>query len=184
MNKRITLIPSTLVSKLKQRARHKKRQSNLSHVQALDLIAKDAGFVGWKSVAAGAARYAPFERAMSGGLVAAFDSSEVPDQITTSEKMIFWPYGIDDQMARDIQKWLGGEPAEHEDDPMRRPNKEVLSETALQEWYRDVFASSQVFLIPDVPASFDLDKSLDQLAKGMFFSPQVVWFRGQFHALC
>ena len=73
----ITIItPARAVEMLKQKARKLKKDSGLSHHDALDQVAKIAGFHHWHHVTEMAARTAPTEEAFRNGLIVAYDSSE------------------------------------------------------------------------------------------------------------
>ena len=182
MTKNTYLISAQSLSKLKQRARDIKRSSDLSHTQALDLLAKNMGTGGWKQVSDAAARYRPFENALSGGLIAAYDRSESPDPDRFDRRMHYWPLGLGAGLYQDIINWWADQPADCEDDSECRPNREVLTEQEIHDACRELYGEMQVFIIPSLPSDLSLDKSLEGLIyQSSFFSPCFIWLRGDFH---
>ena len=184
MENDIYLLSSKTMSMLKQRARDLKRNTSMSHTQALDFVALDIGIEHWKGVTEAVARYKPFEQAMKTGLVVAFDRKDSPEPAEPADNLVHWAFGLDPRLREDIRNWWADLPAEYEDDPQGRPNRVVFSEDEIEETCEDMFWGLDVFIVPDIPRNLTLTQSLDEFVfPSSFFSPWFGWLRGHFHSL-
>jgi hypothetical protein len=73
------IITSASVENLKQKARKLKRESGISHHEALDLVAKEVHFNHWHHVAESAKAFEPTERAYYFGVIIAMDVKDAMD---------------------------------------------------------------------------------------------------------
>jgi|SRR6056297_104117 len=184
MKNDIYYLSSKTMSMLKQRARVLKRNTSMSHTEALEFVAIDVGMPHWKAVTEAAARYQSFEQAMRVGLVVAFDPSESPDSTTTPGSLRQWEPGLDHCLLEELRNWWAALPAEYEDDSERRPNREILSTEEIDAACEDLFGALHVFILPKIPLSMTLAQILEKLVyPDTFFAPWFVWLRGRFHPL-
>ena len=184
MKNDIYLLSSKTVSMLKQRARDLKRNTNMSHIQALDFVASDIGIGHWKWVTEAAARYKPFEQAMKTGLVVAFDRRDSPEPAKLAGNLVHWAFGLDPGLREDIRKWWADLPAECEDDPQGRPNRLIFGEDEIEETCEDMFWRLDVFIVPDLCKELTLTQSLEEFViPKAYFSPFFAWLRGRFFPL-
>ena len=181
MKNDIYLLSSKTVSMLKQRARDLKRNTNMSHIQALDFVASDIGIGHWKGVTEAAARYKPFEQAMKTGLVVAFDRKDSPEPAEPADNLVHWAFGLDPRLREDIRNWWADLPAEYEDDPQGRPNRVVFGEDAIEETCEDMFWGLDVFIVPEVSKDLTLTQSLNGFViPNAHFTPFFAWLQGRF----
>jgi len=77
----VYVVPSSLVEQFKQKARKLKRERDITHTEALEAVAHEAGFHHWKHVTEAAASTAPTEQAYLHGLIVAYDSKDADNGI-------------------------------------------------------------------------------------------------------
>lgn len=130
--KRIFLIPQKAASLLKQRARNLKRDRQIPHHEALEIVAKTAGFDSWRQVAEATEKCRPIEDAFRRGFLLAFDGSEVPD-IENDESPIQWEEYAFELLRNQLFEKYCAQP--DEEDPAQRPISQTLDSDDLKEYF-------------------------------------------------
>lgn len=172
------------VSKLKQKARRIKRQFDISHTEALDLVAKQAGFDHWKAVTEAADRYAPLAKALSCGLVVAYQEVQVRSLDLHRAPLQPWPYGLTAYLRDGILKWLRRRADDYLIAPNFEPDRAVLTDAHLENWYQVLFGSSLVYLVPETEPSWDMFQCLERYVWSCIpYEPLAIWFHGRFDSL-
>ena len=86
------IISSTDVEKLKQKARKLRKDSGISHHDALDLVAQSAGFNHWHHVSESAKTFKPTEQAYYFGVIIAMDIKDAMDFRDPSGRFVEDPF--------------------------------------------------------------------------------------------
>lgn len=172
----VYVVPSSLVEQFKQKARKLKRECDLTHTEALDAVAHEAGFHHWKHVAEAAASTAPTEQAYLHGLIVAYDSKDANDGIgaplVADSKA---GYFCECELRNAIPEWL--EPEEGD-----RPYKEIYADS-LAEVIDEVIEEVAFYRFEgdDIPTS--VEDALSVIGPCSFWPPTFMWLRGHYYDL-
>lgn len=170
------IISSDDVSKLKKRAKTLKQKKGITHSQALDLVAKNAGFEHWHHVTLSNKAILAAEATFKHACVLVFDMKEGQDVMA------------DDMLIPDTLMEITCRPAFYqmfgklidEEDPKGRTLKEILSKTELEEDF-EAYYSFEFFSLSD--KAFARHTTLEQLLalveKHSFWLPRYVFLKGQ-----
>ncbi|WP_028633976.1 hypothetical protein [Pseudomonas parafulva] len=174
--KRIFLIPQKAVSLLKQRARNLKRNRQITHHEALEIVAKTVGFDSWHQVAGAAEKCRPIEDAFRRGFLLAFDSSEVPD-LENDELPIEWEeYAFELLRSQLFENYCA---QLDEEDLALRPISKTLDSDDLKEYFELDWGHLYFFRLrspEDVSSSVQL---LELIAEHSLWMPRLVFFEGE-----
>ncbi len=172
-------IPTKALEKLKQKARNIKRERNIPHHEALEIVAQEAGLQNWHQVTNAVDATKPAERAFTSGCVIAMDMKQGQD--FNSDDGIF----IEDQfLCFYAQKTLYENfiNAVDEYDDRNEPDRkrcEIHSEDELREWFGDEMDNTMFFRL--TKADVDSIKELLMLVRERsFWPPRFVWIKGEF----
>lgn len=174
--KRIFLIPQKAVSLLKQRARNLKRDRQITHHEALEIVAKTVGFDSWHRVAGAAEKCRPVEDAFRRGFLLAFDGSEVPD-LENDELPIEWEEYAFELLRSQLFEEYCAQP--DEEDLAQRPISQTLDSDHLKEYFELDWGHLYFFRLrspEDMSSSVQL---LELVAKHSFWMPRLVFFKGE-----
>jgi hypothetical protein len=173
--KRIHLISKTTLSRFKQRARQLKRAEHIPHHQALESVAKSAGFDSWHQVTDAAEQCRPIEEAYLNGFVIAFDGSEVPDFESEDFPMQLEAYAFDLLRDRLFANYAG---QADEEDPEQRPISVTLEPDDLREYFEEDWGSLYFFRLKTPGEVKTVAQLLDLVHKHSFWRPRFVFTNG------
>ena len=168
------LITSADVDKLKQKARKLKRESGMQHVEALDVVAKSAGFDHWHHVSESAKTFEPTETAYYFGVIIAMDIKDAMDFRDESGRFVEDDYAYV-LCASDLHQAL----CEALDDD-GIPFREKYSEAELKEWAGDDLMNYGFFRFSDLKTPASVDDVMKIVRECSFWPPQYIWFKGTF----
>lgn len=173
MYQRIIKTPD--VERLKQRARKLKREKSISHIQALDKVAKDVGFNHWHDVVKSNSLIIPAEKAIADGVVIAFDLKQGMD-VDTSDGMLI----RDDQLISLVENQLceiySNVIAEH--DEQRRKYKDYFNKEDLEQHLLERCWDLMYFRV--APGFVNtLDEAFHLAGKYSFWMPLYIWMNGE-----
>ena len=167
----IKIISSDTVERLKQKARKLKREKSITHTQALDEIAVSAGFNHWHQVVQANDALKPSEVALSSGCIMAFDVKDGMD-VDTSDGILIEDHFLEMLTEKQLFEIYVNSP--DEDDEQNRPLKETLSDSELQEYFRD-YCSFMYFRLAEPYANKEVLALIRQYS---FWMPQYIWLQG------
>lgn len=170
------LIPLAAVEKLKQKARRLKKESGIAHHEALDQVAKEAGFDHWHHVAESSKAFAPTEHAYHFNVIIALDVKNAEDFHDPSGNF------VEDDLAfalcgDDIYEFV--RQAEEEDE--ESDTSDPTYQEDLHEWRMDMMANYTFFRFtpPDLPAS--VAEVVKRASEHCFWTPEFIWYNGVMH---
>lgn len=171
-NMNITIFtPSSLVEKLKQKARKLKKEQGLSHHEALDQVAKKLHYHHWHHVIEMAAITAPTEDAYRNGFLVAYDSSEADlDSDFLVEDDLSW-YFCEEEL------WKTYLEIEDEEDPEFHD----LPEQKQREYFMDFINDLVFFRYVGEKIPNSVDDALKLTNECSFWSPMYIWIKGQIY---
>ena len=170
------VINSCSVSKLKQKATALKKSSSLSHTEALESVAKRAGFDNWHQVTKANKPMQPIEHVFKHGLIAIYDSKEGENFHDENNLFIRNSDGLAEVACRNL---LYTRLIHEEDEETGIEYRHSLDEAGLQELYHDIYGWSEfiVYTAPTPPV--DIKSALDLLKPCCFFLPDFIIFKGK-----
>lgn len=172
-----TLLPSRAVQSLKEQARKLKRQQNIPHHAALDLVAQQFGLPHWRAVCDAHEAMRPHEQALQSGWLVAFD---IKDGLEfAADEAGFAESHLAPLMVREMLFEHFANTPDLEDE-QQRPLRITLG-PHLDEVFEDELSNLLFFLYsgPKLPDTIEAAKQ--QLRVHSFWSAQYMWLRGQLH---
>jgi hypothetical protein len=162
-------IPTKAVNRLKELAKNLKRQSKLSHTEALDKIAEDHNFVNWHHVIELYRPYQYAEHAFKDGCVIAV---EWGNEESLSLNEIFIQDELLEVVCEDhLVRWHLGCP--NYDDPELRSYGNSLDIVEQQEFLQDSFQPLSWFRINEKFWNKSEVEILDLVHEATFFMPEL-----------
>lgn len=168
-----TIIPSTAVEKLKQKARKLKRSTGTPHHKALDLVAQESGFNHWHHVAESAKNFEPSEQAYYFGLVIAMDIKDAQEFSDESGRFI-----EDDLMFSLCYDDLYQDFCHSVDEDGVAMHKKYAEER-LTEIVQDDLINYVFFRYTGSDIPNNVESVIDTVRECSFWPPQLVWLRGE-----
>ena len=172
----IYFLPAAAFGKLKQVARRLKRDSGITHHEALEQTAKANGYANWHQVAQLASETQPSEIAYRSGFLLAFDIKDALDNSNLPNEL----FHVDNFAA-----YLGESELldyyKHSDDEELELGHDKLSAAEFEELFNESFLGNLFFyrfVGSDLPAT--VQQAMNLASKYSFFPPYFVWFRGKF----
>lgn len=170
-----TIITTSDIERLKQKARKLKRTQSISHTQALDEVAKQVGLNHWHHVIKSNEPVKTAETALISGCVMAFDVKDGMD-VDKSSGLLIEDYILDYLTQDTLLNVFSNLP--DEDDEQQRPLKETLSEVELYQDFLDYFSFTFFRLDPE-HADKPLKDILAIIREHSFWMPNYIWLKGQ-----
>lgn len=169
------IVTSIQVEKFKQKAREIKREQNITHTEALEVIAKRCGFDHWHQVTLCNEPCKASELAISKGCVLAFDWKE-SEEIGFDDELLIYDSYLELAIRPKMLELYSN--SVDVDDELGRLNKETLSPEELYE-YGEEFASDLLyFRLPDNLGGSSLKEVLGLLKGKVFWMPAYIWLQG------
>lgn len=172
-----TFLPSRAVQSLKEQARKLKRQQNIPHHAALDLVAQQFGFPHWRAVCDAHEAMRPHEQALQSGWLVALDIKDGME--FAADEAGFVDATLGPLLVREILfEHFANTP--DLDDEQQRPLRATLG-PYLEEEFEDEFSNLLFFSYcgPELPATIEVAEQ--QLRAHSFWSARYMWLRGQLH---
>lgn len=168
------IITSATVEKLKQKARKLKKDQGIPHHEALDQVAKGAGFNHWHHVAESVKAFESTEQAYYFGVVIAMDVKDAMDFRDPSGRF------VEDSAAfalcaDDIYTYIreAGEDADMlADDPHYEEDK--------QEWMMDGLMNYVFFRYTGAGIPANINEVVEIVNECSFWPPEFIWYKGTF----
>ena len=167
------IITAPDVQKLKQKARKLKRNSELTHTQALDNVAKEIGLPNWKQVTLEHSDTLISEAALKTGVVLAYDAKDALE-MPLNDTLLPRDERLELMCLPSLKAKIAS--MVDPDDPESRLFSETLSEVEFEEHLREVCS----FVYFRVAASFDISTVKDLISfvqKSNFFLPEFIWHK-------
>lgn len=174
-------IDSSSLSKLKAQAKELKRSENITHTEALEIIAQKFGFDNWHQVVEGNKLFHVTERYFKDGIFAVFDIKDAVDIFDT--KFIL----TEDELAESVVRNAYYQHYIHlndEEDIEERQLKDIYSEDELKELFDDEITSKRFYrinvMIPELNESDACYTLNSLLEKTTFKLPLIYIVKGRF----
>lgn len=168
------LVTAATVEKLKQKARKIKREAGIKHNEALDQVARQAGFNHWHHVSESAKTFEPTETAYHFGVIVAMDVKDAMDFRDPTGNFVEDPYAYA-LCAKDLyQSFLD---ATDEDGT---PYRDQYSDEEIHEWANDDMMNLVFFRFTSEEMPENVDKVVSMVRECSFWPAQYIWFKGEF----
>lgn len=171
----IKVVSTVDFEKTKRKARNLKRATGISHSEALEQVAREAGFDNWHQVTLANGRMKPSEVAFRSGCVLVFDTRDGMD-LDTSDGTFIEDLLLSHICRAAVYQLVINSP--DEEDPTGRPIKETLPPSELEQWFEDVMEDSIFFRLREDLADRDESTVMAMLQERSFWLPRYMWFRG------
>lgn len=174
------ITPRYIVERLKQKARKLKKEQNIPHHLALDLVAKENNlFHHWHHVTESAAETKKTEDAYNYGLIVGVDIKEALDSEPDENYFIRDEQAIsflEDELRQRIENYIE---IDDEFNPKKLPNHQLVDKEELEEDIRDgisslIFYRYQQNSIPQIK-----DELLNLIHEHFYFQPDYIWLKGK-----
>jgi hypothetical protein len=171
-------IDTTSVNKLKKHAKRIKKQKNVTHSEALDLVAKELGygFENWHHLIVSNKNIRPAEEAFNKGCVVGFDIKDgldiVSDELLIQDSLLEFAgeKHIFDACCNTINP----------DDPKERTFKESLSPEDLEEYFREDYSFWYFRLSEKALEQYPtIKKMLNFVLEYSYFPPMICFIDGK-----
>ena len=168
------IITSASVEKLKQKARKLKRESGISHHEALDLVAKEVHFNHWHHVAESAKAFEPTERAYYFGVIIAMDIKDAMDFRDPSGRFVEDSSAFT-LCADDIYRYI----READEDSDMLATDYHYEEDRL-EWMEEGLMNFVFFRYTASTVPESVDEVVEIVDECSFWPPEFIWHKGSF----
>lgn len=168
------IISSTDVEKLKQKARKLKKDSGISHHEALDQVAKSAGFNHWHHVSESLKSFEPTEHAYYFGVIIAMDVKDAMDFRDSSGGFIEDPFAFT-LCADDIYAHI-----REEDDESETTDNDLDYEEDRRDWMQDGLMNFIFFRNTNTKVPESVDEVMKIVNECSFWPPEFIWHKGSF----
>lgn len=172
----IKVVSTVDFEKTKRKAKALKRATGIRHSDALEQVAREAGFDNWHQVTLANGRMKPSEVAFASGCVLAFDTRDGMD-LDTSDGVFIEDLLLAHICRNEVYNLFVNGP--DEDDPADRPIKETQTPSELEEWFDDVMEDSMFFRLREDLADLDEVALIAKVQERSFWMPRYMWLRGQ-----
>lgn len=168
-------IPTLNLEKLKQKARSIRRERNIPHHEALEIVAKEAGLQNWHQVTQAAEAIKPTEQAFFSGCVIAMDMKDGMD--FNADDGVFIEDNLLISYAEETlyKQFIN---AVDESDEQGRRLCETHSEDELKEWFRD--DTNLIFFRLTKMNVDSIKEILALVQERSFWPPMFIWIKGEF----
>ncbi len=173
------LVTSKDVERLKQKARKLKRAERIAHHDALDKVARAAGFDHWHQLCQGAELLKPTENAYSTGCVFTMDAKEAMD---FEAQPFIYDQWLEIYCRGDLYHQLAS--SVDEDDEQGRTLKETNSNAELDKWFNEELMQLRFYRVIDDLMIPNIEKLFELISKESFWLPSNVWLKGKYHGPC
>jgi hypothetical protein len=172
-------LPTADFEKFKQAARHLKRDSEITHHEALEQTALANGFQNWNQVAQLAKETQPSEIAFRSGFIVAYDIKDALDNSNLPNELFhldnFATFFGDSKL---FECYLN---SGNEEDEELKSGYEKLSEDELREGFDEGFFGTLFFYrFAGLNLPETVQDAMKLAMKNSFFPPEYLWFRGKF----
>ena len=174
--KRIILIHQSTVSRLKQRARRLKRAKDISHLEALEIVANAVGLDNWHQVSEAAKLCQPIQDAYSKGFVLAFDAKEAPDP-DDEDSPLLWEEFAFDLLGSLFFEQYRNQP--DEEDLEGRPISEMHDPDDLKQYFNSDWECMYFFRLKDPYQVTTVEQLLSLIHKYTFWPPRFIFAKGK-----
>jgi len=168
------IISSANVEKLKQKARKIKKDSGIPHHEALNQVAKAAGFNHWHHVSESAKSFEPTEQAYFFGTIIAMDVKDAMDFRDLSGGFVEDPFAST-FCADDIYAYIREADEDSdmvEDDPHYEEDK--------KDWVMDELMNFVFFRFTGTKVPENVDEVVKMVREYSFWPPEFIWHKGTF----
>lgn len=167
------IVTSAVLEQFKQKARKLKRASGLPHHQALEAVAKEAGFNHWHHVVDCAQVTDLTEKAYYGGLILAMDVKDAEGFRDPKKRFVEDPQAFA-MCAADMLEAIKN--SENEDGkPLTEFAADELKQIMEEDMMNYVF-----FRYTGLECPKDIDGVLELVADCSFWPPRYVWLKNEF----
>ena len=167
------IITSADVERLKQKARKLKRDTGISHHEALDQVAKAAGLNHWHHVSESANAFKPTENAYYFGVIIAMDMKDVEFR-DPSGRFVEDPMAIA-MCADDIYAHIREADDDGEFDTAGQEYKDDL-----EEWFSGEAMNYVYFRYTGTDVPVSVEDVVTMAREFSFWPPEFIWHKGTF----
>lgn len=177
MSKIEYLISSTDVSKLKQQAKILKKDSDLTHTEALEIIAKQVGLNNWHQVTEANKPYQTVEQAKENGFIVIYDTKDADEFHDEHNRFISVSETIGLTVCR--PELYNNLVNDTDDDEV--VFKDKMNAAELEQLYQESygFYDFKVYTQSSIP--HDINAAVKLLSNCCFFPPEVVFLKGRMY---
>lgn len=168
------IVSAKVLEKLKQRARKLKKCEGIPHNQALEKVAKSAGFDNWHQVTVSAAETAYVETAHRSGLIIALDIKDALENQFDRDGV----FVQDDRLYYFCQEDLFQHYRLSEDDEGRTFESRMPIEALREEF--EMSCDEMLYRYTGESLLRTMDEVFKLSFQRCFFAPVFVWFKGKF----
>jgi len=172
-------LPAADFEKFKQAARHLKRDSDITHHEALEKTALKNGFQNWNQVAQLAKETQSSELAFRSGFIVSYDikdaldNSNLPNELFHLDNFAAF-FGNPELFKCYLQSF-------DEEDEELKSSYDKLSEDELREGFSEGFFGTLFFYrFAGLNLPETVQDAMKLAMKNSFFPPEYIWFRGKF----
>lgn len=176
-----TAISSKTAQQLKQKAKQYKRSLSITHTEALELTAREAGFANWHQVTQATSLLSPAEKALKAGAIIGMDMKdgmEYFDSVTEDGTFIFDEF-LPTVCAKSFRKMMQTDP--DPDDELGRLPSETMTEDEFDEWFHTNLHDNIYFRLNEKISVTSVDQVLKLLEERSFWPAFYVWFQGKLY---
>jgi hypothetical protein len=171
-------LPAADFEKFKQAARHLKRDSEITHHEALEQTALANGFQNWNQAAQLAKETQPSEAAYRSGFVLAFDIKDALNSNFPNELFHIDHFAAEFVEPELFDCYLFGN--DEEDDELKARHDKLSDDELKERFCESFFGTLFFYRFAGLNLPETVQEAMKLARKGSFFSPYYVWFRGKF----
>lgn len=168
------IISATNVEKLKQKARKLKKGSGIPHNEALNQVAKAAGFNHWHHVSESAKTFEPTEQAYYFGVIIAMDVKDAMDFRDPSGRFVE-DHFAESLCSDDIYAFV-----REMDEDGESVDDDHNYEADKQDWMMDELMNFVFFRYTGSTIPDTVDEVVNMVRECSFWPPQFIWHKGTF----
>jgi hypothetical protein len=171
------LISSTNISKLKQKAKSLKKDSNLTHTQALEVVAKQVGLDNWHQVTEANKPYQDVEKAKENGFIIIYDTKDAEDFYDEQNRFTRVSEDIGLTVCR--PELYNGLVNEVDDNDIAFKDK--MDNAELEQFYQETYGFYDFKLYTESSIPHDINAAVELLSACCFFQPEVIFLKGRMY---
>lgn len=176
-----TIASSKTVQKLKQKARQLKRKNQITHTEALELAALEAGFANWRQVTQANALILSAEHALRSGSIIGLDVKDGMDyfESITEDGTFVYDELLPIVCADSLRGSMLSNP-DPDDESGRLPG-ETMTNDEFEEWFHTCLNNNVYFRLSEAVIAHSIDQIVTLLKERCFWPAFYIWFRGDLY---
>jgi hypothetical protein len=176
-----TVVSSKTIRQLKQKAKQKKRTQSITHTEALEHVALEAGFANWHQVTHANSHLLEAEKALKSGVIIGMDIKDGMndfDSITGDGTFIYDEF-LPMLCATSFRKMMKCNP--DPDDQVGRLPAETMTDDEFKEWFQTNLDNNMYFRLGHEMKTSCIQDVVDLLNERSFWPAFYIWFQGHLY---